>query len=62
MFAHDYVKVALATPKVILGNPERNAKEILKIANDYPNASIIVYPELSLTGYSLGTGCLMQNF
>ena len=54
MFAHDYVKVALATPKVILGNPERNAKEILKIANDYPNASIIVYPELSLTGYSLG--------
>lgn len=54
MFAHNYVKVALATPKVILGNPQKNAKEILKIANDYPTASIIVYPELALTGYSLG--------
>ena len=43
MFAHNYVKVALATPKVILGNPQKN-----------PTASIIVYPELALTGYSLG--------
>lgn len=54
MFAHNYLKVALATPKVYLGDPEKNAKEILKIANDNPSAAIIAFPELSLTGYSLG--------
>lgn len=54
MFNNNYLKVALATPKVYLGKPLLNAKEIIQIKNSYSNASIIVYPELSLTGYSIG--------
>ncbi len=49
-----YLKVALVTPKVFLGDPDKNASEIIKIANKHRNVDIIVFPELSLTGYSLG--------
>lgn len=54
MFGNNYLKIALATPKVYLGKPLLNAKEILKINEDYKHASIVVYPELSITGYSIG--------
>lgn len=54
MLYNNYLKVALASPVVYLGKPMENAKEIIKIQNEYEKASIIVYPELSLTGYSVG--------
>lgn len=54
MFKNNYLKIALASPKVFLGKPLENAKEIINILNAYENAEIIVYPELSLTGYSIG--------
>lgn len=54
MLYNNYLKVALASPVVYLGKPMENAKEILNIKNKYEKASIIVYPELSLTGYSVG--------
>lgn len=54
MLFNNYLKVALASPVVHLGKPMDNAKEIIKIQNKYENASIILYPELSLTGYSVG--------
>ncbi len=50
----NYIKVALVTPKVCLGNPLQNANEILKAVNKQKNADILVFPELSITGYSLG--------
>lgn len=54
MFKNNYLKVALATPKVYLGKSFDNANEILKIAQNNNNAKIIVFPELSITGYSIG--------
>ena len=54
MFKHNYLKVALATPKVSLGKPMDNAKEIVNIMNNNSLAKVILYPELCITGYSIG--------
>lgn len=54
MYKHNYLKIAVASNKVLLGQPYENAKEIIKIADDYQDASIIVFPELSLIGSTLG--------
>lgn len=53
MFYNNYLKVALASPVVYLGKPFENAKEIINIKNKIDKASIIVYPEMSLVGYSV---------
>lgn len=54
MFNQNYLKVALATPKVHLGKPMANAEEILNVMNEINKAWIVAFPELSLTGYNLG--------
>jgi len=49
-----YYRVASAVNKTIVGNPKKNAKEVLeliKVANA-KEVSIIVFPELTLTGYT----------
>lgn len=47
------VRVAAATPKVHIGNVEKNCNEIKKIYEKYADqADIIITPELSLTGYT----------
>lgn len=53
--ATDYIRVATATPEVSIANP---AKNILSIRTLYEQAveahvSLVVFPELSITGYSL---------
>ncbi len=49
-----FIKVACATPNVFLCDVKSNAKEIMKVAQDAfdKGAKLIVFPELSLTGYS----------
>ena len=54
MYKYDYLKVAVATPKISLGKPFENAKEIIRVAFDNQDASIVVFPELALTGSNLG--------
>ncbi len=53
---HGFLKVAACAPRVFLGNPKKNADEILKVAEDVAKqgASLAVFPELCITGYSLG--------
>lgn len=53
MLSHGFLKVACATPLLVVGNPKFNALEIKKIL-DNSKASITVFPELSLTGYTCG--------
>lgn len=50
----NYLKVALAVPKVHLGKPLLNAEEILRLVEKDNDASIVCFPELTLTGYSIG--------
>lgn len=53
---YGFAKVAAATPKLKVANPKYNAGEILKLlveAND-KGASVAVFPELCVTGYTCG--------
>ena len=53
---HGLVRVAAAVPHLHLANVERNAAEHLKMMNEAreQHASVVVFPELSLTGASCG--------
>lgn len=56
MYANGFLKVAAASPTIKAGDTMSNAKEILKVINEIKekNPSFILFPELTITGYSLG--------
>lgn len=54
MFKYNYLKVATISPKVMIGHSMENAKEIIRCANLAKEAEIVLFPELSITGYSIG--------
>ena len=49
-----FYRVASAVNKTIVGNPSKNAEEIITLINEAHNkeVSVIVFPELTLTGYT----------
>jgi NAD+ synthase (glutamine-hydrolysing) len=49
-----FYRVASAVNKTIVGNPAKNAEEILKLIREAHSkeVSVIVFPELTLTGYT----------
>lgn len=51
---HGFVRVCAATPKIQVADPEFNGNEILKLMEEGQahQASLIVFPELCLTGYT----------
>lgn len=51
---HGFLRVAAATPKVFLADPEKNSENHIKLINEAykKGAQIIAFPELSITGYS----------
>ena len=51
-----YYRIAAAAPRLHLGNPAANAKELVRLAKDAAKdgVSAIVFPELCLTGYTCG--------
>lgn len=54
MFKNDYLKVAVTVPKVYLGNSMKNVLEMIQIAKKASEATIVLFPELAISGYSLG--------
>src|SRR5690554_2623399 len=56
MYAHDFVKVAVASPKIKVGDADSNIKEIVKLLKEAEanQAAITVFPELTICGYSVG--------
>mgnify|MGYP000262403009 CR=1 FL=1 len=48
-----FVKISLISPKLEVGNPEKNVKEMLKTLENNVS-SIAVFPELATTGYTCG--------
>nr|HPJ23897.1 nitrilase-related carbon-nitrogen hydrolase [Bacillota bacterium] len=48
-----FVKVSLISPKLEIGNPKFNIKEVIK-ALENNRSSVAVFPELGITGYSCG--------
>ncbi len=53
---YGFVKVATGSFEVVVGNPEANAKEIIKIIKQATEAhvEVLLFPELAITGYTCG--------
>ena len=58
-----YYRVASAVNKTVVGNPTKNAEEILTLINEahFKEVSVIVFPELTLTGYTASDLLLNQT-
>src|SRR6266545_2207028 len=54
LYSHDFVRVAVATPRVHVGDPAANAKETARLMRSTAErgAALVVFPELGLSGYS----------
>jgi NAD+ synthase (glutamine-hydrolysing) len=55
LYRHGFVRVAASAPHVALGDPMENAARLIALARkaDAQRAGLILFPELSLTGYAL---------
>lgn len=54
MSKNNFVKIGLVVPKIKLGDAFSNAMEIVKIIEKDNKNAILLFPELTITGYSLG--------
>ncbi|MBU1141445.1 MAG: NAD(+) synthase, partial [Firmicutes bacterium] len=61
MFKYGFIKVSAATPKISVGDISHNQKEILKILSE-SKAGIIVFPELTITGYTSSDLFYQESF
>lgn len=51
---HGFVRVAASVPKMKIADPDYNIKEILKLIDraDRADVSLLLFPEMSITGYT----------
>jgi len=58
-----FYRIASAVNKTIVGNPTKNAEEVLALINEahIKEVSVIVFPELTLTGYTASDLLLNQT-
>ena len=51
---YGFVRVAAVAPKLKVGEPDFNTKEILRLLKDASknSVSVVVFPEMSITGYT----------
>lgn len=61
MYKNNFIKVGLVVPKIKLGDAFSNAMEIVKIIEKDKKNAILVFPELTITGYSLGDWILNRQ-
>jgi NAD+ synthase (glutamine-hydrolysing) len=56
MSNYGFIKVAVATPRLKVANPEYNIDEIFKLIKEAEEkkTALITFPELSITGYTCG--------
>ena len=61
---HGFVKVAAASPELKVADPAYNAKKIGKVIEEQHErgTEILVFPELSISGYTCGDLFLRQTF
>lgn len=50
----DFIRISCAVPDVSVGNTELNTQEIINYIELNKDANVIVFPELSITGYTCG--------
>jgi NAD+ synthase (glutamine-hydrolysing) len=61
MYKYGLMKVSAATPKIVVGDIKHNQNEILNILNQ-TKASVIVFPELTITGYTSSDLFYQESF
>lgn len=64
MLKYGFFSVASVSPKLEIGNPVRNVENILATLDnneDLKEAQCVVFPELSITGYTCGDLFFQQN-
>ena len=51
---YGYIRLAAIAPPVAIGNPKRNAEQIISAmqGNEYADVSLMLFPELGVTGYT----------
>lgn len=54
MINNGFLRVGVAVPKTFLGKPLQNVHKIIELAQSLSDASIVCFPELAITGYSIG--------
>ncbi|HEU5319388.1 MAG TPA: nitrilase-related carbon-nitrogen hydrolase, partial [Methylomirabilota bacterium] len=54
LYSHDFVRVAVATPRVRVGDPVHNAAQVAPLMGEAAGrgAVVVVFPELGLSAYS----------
>lgn len=60
---YGFLRVAVAVPRVSVGNPEENARTFSRLLEEAEaeGVSLLVFPELSLTGYTIGDLFLQET-
>ena len=53
MYQNGFIKIEMFTPNLTIGNPMENASEVITLLN-HSKASIALFPELTLSGYTAG--------
>lgn len=61
MYYKDFMKIACVSPKVSLGRPMDNVKEIINCLKEVNDTSIVCFPEMAITGYSI-SDLLFQEY
>ncbi len=61
MYKYGFIKVAAVTPRISVGDIEFNKKEILEVLNQ-SKATITVFPELTISGYSASDLFYQESF
>jgi|688.fasta_scaffold17329_12 NAD+ synthase (glutamine-hydrolysing) len=49
-----FVRIAVCSPKISVGNPRNNYSQIASLLDQNADADIVVFPELCVTGYTCG--------
>ena len=53
---HGFIKIAAATPKILVANSEHNGKQIVELIEkaEMNDVKVLLLPELCLSGYTCG--------
>ncbi|MDC9031815.1 nitrilase-related carbon-nitrogen hydrolase [Columbia Basin potato purple top phytoplasma] len=61
MYKNGSIKIEMSSPNLYVGNSAKNAKSIIEILNK-SKASVVLFPELCLSGYTAGDLFFETNF
>jgi NAD+ synthase (glutamine-hydrolysing) len=52
MNEHGFVRISCVSPRIVVANPTANSAEIIRILGQVADSDVVLFPELSVTGYT----------